>query len=66
MGAVAAALADGVRARRQNAQDSDSGVQRGRDLALLEGDGALLHTRLPLGGASSYYRQDEQACLQAQ
>lgn len=63
VGAVAATPADGVRAGGQDAQDTDSGVQRRGHVAFLQGDGRLLHTRLPLGGAASHHRQDEQTCL---
>lgn len=54
VGAVAATPADGVRAGRQDAEDADSGLQRRGHLALLQGNGAILHARIPVGATAPH------------
>lgn len=52
MGGVAETQPDGVRVGGQDAEDADCGVQCRGHLAVLQGDGALLHPRLSVGNTS--------------
>ena len=56
MAAVAATPADGVRVGGQDAQDADRGVQRRCHVAVLQGDGAILYARTPLGDPAFDHR----------
>lgn len=55
LGALAAPPSNGLRARGQNAEDPDRGMQRRGHLAVLQGDGASLHHLASLGDPASHY-----------